>query len=197
LADALRTNTNLTALVLAANDLTNMSCEYWVECLEFDNGVLSELNIDENGGMDHELVEDVMEWCKGNTELIMMRDNPDTFDLSIRSHIVRDCLFNKVTKEEIPVIAALVSNPSICNDYEFYERVSHICPPDRKSMMRKTKTLMGLLVMNKYDKAVRMVQRNFRQMKERQRVDNVERLKHERRNSAVRHTHFNTIRRNS
>jgi len=170
IADALKTNETLETLVLAANDLTTSSCYYFLECLQ-ENRVLVDLNIDENDNMDDTNKKDVMEWCHGNSVLIEMREDPDGFDLATKSKIVRDNLFIKVPQESKEVISRLVANFTVKNDREFYERVAHICPPDRKTMLRMTQNLLSLMSMNAEDRAIRLVQKNYRRMKERQRKE--------------------------
>lgn len=64
-----------------------------------------------------------------------------------------------------------VSNISVKNDTEFYERVSTICPPDRKQMLRMTKNLLAMMSMTKEDKAIRLVQKAYRKMQERKRKE--------------------------
>ena len=48
---------------------------------------------------------EALEWVKGNQELIDLRADPDGFDLAVRSKIVRDNLFNKVSREDKDVIS--------------------------------------------------------------------------------------------
>lgn len=170
IADALKSNETLTTLVLAANDLTTSSTYYWLDCLQ-QNRVLLDLNIEENENMDEDQKKDVMEWCHGNSELREMRSDPDNYDLATKSKIVRDNLFTKVPREDKEVIAKLVANFTVKNDREFYERVAHICPPDRKTMLRMTQNLLSLMSMNAEDRAIRLVQKNYRKMKERQRKE--------------------------
>ncbi|GMH65777.1 hypothetical protein TL16_g04278 [Triparma laevis f. inornata] len=185
IADALAQNESMKSLVLAANDLTTSSCYYWIECLQ-SNKVLVDLNIEENENMEEGPKHDAMEWVKGNEELVMMREDPDNFDMSVRSKIIRDNLFNKVSNEDKEVISKLVSNISVKNDTEFYERVSTICPPDRKQMLRMTKNLLAMMSMTKEDKAIRLVQKAYRKMQERKREERELREKELRRRRAGR-----------
>jgi len=80
----------------------------------------------------------------------------------------RDNLLIKVSREDKEaVISHLVTNISIKNDPDFYERVSTICPPDRRAMLRMTQNLLSLMGMTKEDKAVRMLQKCIRRQQER------------------------------
>ncbi|GMH73636.1 hypothetical protein TrST_g7182 [Triparma strigata] len=185
IADALAQNEAMKSLVLAANDLTTSSCYYWIESLQ-TNKVLVDLNIEENENMEEAPKHDAMEWVKGNLELEQLREDPDNFDLSVRSKIIRDNLFNKVSTEDKEIISRLVSNISVKNDTEFYERVSTICPPDRKQMLRMTKNLLAMMTMTKEDKAIRLVQKAYRRMQERKRKEKELREKELRRRRAGR-----------
>ena len=130
------------------------------------------MNIEENDNMSEFDKREVMEWTRGNSELVVLREEPDSYDLSIKTKVVRDSLFMKVLHEDKEaVISRLVTNISIKNDPEFYERVSTVCPPDRKGMLRMTENLLGLMCMTKEDKAVRMLQQCIRRQQARKRKD--------------------------
>ncbi|GMH66461.1 hypothetical protein TrRE_jg7836 [Triparma retinervis] len=114
---------------------------------------------------------DAMEWVRGNLDLISLREDPNNYDLAVKSKILRDNLFIKVPREDKETIAKLVSNVSIKNDHDMYERVSTICPPDRATMLRMTNNLLSLMTMTKEDKAVRLVQKAYRRLQERKRKE--------------------------
>ena len=84
------------------------------------------------------------------------------------------------------MITRLVTNISVKNDPEFYERVSTICPPDRSQMLRMTKNLLTLMSMTKEDRAIRLVQKAYRRMQERKRKEKALREKEARRRRAGR-----------
>jgi hypothetical protein len=170
IAESLKHNETMVSIILAANDLTTSSCFYWIDCLQ-SNRVLKELNIDENENMEDVDKRDAMEWVRGNVDLLAMREDPDNYDLAVKSKILRDNLFIKLPREEKEIITRLVSNVSIKNDHDMYERVSTICPPDRASMLRMTNNLLSLMTMTKEDKAVRLVQKAYRRLQERKRKE--------------------------
>ena len=88
LAEALKSNEALETLIIANNDLTTSSCYYWIDCLQ-QNRKLVELNIEDNANMEEFDRKEVMEWVKGNSELIVMREDPAHFDLAVKTKIVR------------------------------------------------------------------------------------------------------------
>ena len=110
-AEALKSNNRLETLVLANNDLTTSSCYYWIDCLQ-KNRVLIDLNIEDNNNMAEHDKREVLEWVKGNNELLAMREDPDNYDLAVKTKVVRDCLFLKVSQEDKDqVITKLVTPP--------------------------------------------------------------------------------------